>query len=422
MRRVVRLMDVWWVVGTLMVSITTGTVAAQEAPPAKNDQRSFQQWLEEYGNASLEAGIKPVTVERAFDGVVFNQRVIELNNRQPEFSTPVWQYLERVVTPERVERGQELMVEHRALLARIARHYGVSPKFVVAIWGLETRYGEVMGDFAVIEALATLGFEGRRRDYGRAQLLAALRILDQGHVTAENMLGSWAGAMGQTQFIPSTYLNYAVDFDGDGVRNLWTSVPDALASTAHYLQAVGWQPGVRWGREVRVPDGFDWSLSSSGHRKTVLGWSRLGVLKADGSALPQSDLSAELLIPAGHRGPTFLVYDNFRAIKRYNNSTAYALAVGYLADRIAGRGSIRAAWPRDLRPLNRAERFELQRRLAAQGLNPGEVDGILGEQTRRAARAFQEQVNLPPDGYPSSELLQHLRDQEATPPPSVRRE
>ncbi|CAM5406484.1 LPS-assembly lipoprotein LptE [Stutzerimonas stutzeri] len=263
------------------------------------------------------------------------------------------------------------------------------------------------GDKSVIRSLATLAHEGRRPQFAKSQLIAALQILESGDIPVEQLRGSWAGAMGQTQFIPTTYNTHAVDFDGDGRRDIWNSPADALASAAHYLQASGWQQGQPWGFEVRLPETFDYALADMELRKTLGEWRRLGLrgLPAD-----FDERSASLLLPAGHRGPAFLVLDNFRAILRYNNSSAYALAIGLLGERFQGSGQIAASWPRGEQPLSRSERLELQERLDRQGFNPGTPDGIIGANTRKAIRGFQQQLGWPADGHPSQELPGRLRD------------
>jgi membrane-bound lytic murein transglycosylase B len=268
-----------------------------------------------------------------------------------------------------------------------------------------------MGSQRVVRSLATLAFEGRRPDFGRSQLIAALKIIQAGDVGPEGLLGSWAGAMGQTQFIPTTYLAHAVDFDGDGRRDIWTSLPDTLASTAHYLEVSHWEPGARWGYEVIMPAKFDYSLADMSVKKSVAAWQKLGLKRADGRNLATRDLdgAASLFLPAGHKGPAFLVLNNFRSILSYNASTSYALAVSLLADRFRGAGEIKGKWPLDERPLNRSEREELQSLLNGKGYELGKPDGIVGFNTRKAIRAYQISVGLPADGYATSSLLTKLR-------------
>lgn len=379
------------------------------AAPEISQTTGFQAWLARFRAEAAAAGISHPTLDRAFAGVSPNPRVIELAFRQPEFSQPIWDYLATAVSPGRIVTGRRLLARHNDLLSGVSRRYGVQPQYLVAIWGMESSYGRNFGDFNVIESLATLAYQGRRQDFGREQLLAALKILDSGDIPPEQMRGSWAGAMGHAQFIPTTFLNYAVDYDGDARRDLWHSLPDVFASTANYLSRAGWRPDQPWGMEVRLPEGFDWDLADLEVRKPVADWTALGVRRVAGDSLPELTAQGSIILPAGHQGPAFLVLDNFRAILRYNNSISYALAVAHLADRITGAGPFLASWPIWQRPLARSERLELQRLLAQHGYDPGGVDGIIGPKTRSAVKAFQRQINLPGDGYPNGELLEQLR-------------
>jgi membrane-bound lytic murein transglycosylase B len=277
---------------------------------------------------------------------------------------------------------------------------------------MESAFGQFQGDKSVIRSLATLAYEGRRPAFAHSQLLAALEILQHGDIEPEKMLGSWAGAMGQTQFIPTTYNTHAVDFDGDGRRDIWNSAPDALASTAHYLKSSGWQKGQPWGFEARLPANFDYALADGATRKSVAEWLQSGVTLPVGARLPAGveQQSATLLLPAGYRGPAFLLLDNFRAILKYNNSSSYALAIGLLSERFGGAGLIRGSWPKDELPLSRSERIELQTLLSARNYDAGNPDGIIGANTRKAIRSAQQAQGWPADGYPTQKLLQSLRD------------
>lgn len=381
------------------------------APPiSENDQR-FADWLTAFRLDAMKAGINAATFNRAMSGVRPDETVVEADQSQPEFVKPVWDYLGGALSDKRVERGKALLAENRALLDRIEKSYGVDRQVVVAIWGLESNYGDFMGTKSVVRSLATLGFEGRRPDFGRSQLIAALKIIQNGDIQPEEMLGSWAGAMGQTQFIPTTYLAHAVDFDGDGRRDIWHSTADTLASTAQYLNVSGWQTGSHWGFEVVMPVDFDYALADMALTKTVAEWQKLGLKRADGRAFPATDVNekASLLLPAGHKGPAFLVLQNFRTVLAYNASTSYALAVCLLGDRFRGEGEIRGSWPLDERPLTRSEREELQSLLTAKGYDHGKVDGIIGYNTRKAIRDYQRTIGLPPDGYPTASLLEKMR-------------
>jgi membrane-bound lytic murein transglycosylase B len=334
--------------------------------------------------------------------------VIELDRRQPEFMQSFRDYLDKRVTPERVERGRALLKKHRDLLTQVRDTYGVQPHYLVAFWGLESNFGDYLGGFPVIGSLATLAYDERRSAFFRRQLLHALHIVDEGHVAAQRMKGSWAGAMGHMQFIPSTFVRYAVDADGDGRRDIWHTLPDVFASAANYLSSIGWRGDERWGREVRLPDGFDYTLSGLETRRSLAEWHALGVRRADGGRLPRADMEGSVVLPAGHEGPAFLVYRNFRAILAWNRSLSYAVAVGHLADRIVGRG--RLAAPRvEQTPLSRQDVEELQRLLVGLGFDAGTPDGIAGPQTRSAVQAYQAKAGMPADGYPSRTVLRSLR-------------
>jgi membrane-bound lytic murein transglycosylase B len=376
---------------------------------ARAQDLGFDAWLDDFRRDAAAAGISRSTIEAALTGLTPIARVLELDGRQPEFTRTFWSYLERAVTSDRIEQGRALMVRHGDLLRQIRRRYNVQPAYLMAFWGLESNFGANTGGFPVIGALATLAYDPRRGAFFRAQLLDALRILDQGHIGVAEMEGSWAGAMGQLQFIPSTFVSYAVDFDGDGRRNIWTDLPDVFASAAHYLSSIGWRGDERWGREVRLPANFDWELASLKLRKPLEEWRRLGIRRADGGELPVADMTAAIVAPGGHKGPAFLVYGNFDKILNWNRSLLYAIAVGHLADRISGRGPLRAARPATEEPLSRAQVEEMQGLLGRLGFDAGEPDGVVGSRTRAALRAFQRETKLPPDGYPTPELLASIR-------------
>jgi len=383
------------------------------APPVGHheEDEAFADWLTAFRGDALKAGITEKTFDRAMAGVTPDPDVVAADQNQPEFVKPVWEYLNGALSDKRVARGKTLLVEHRKLLDRLEKAYGVDRHIVVAIWGLESNFGDYMGSQRVVRSLATLAFEGRRPDFGRTQLIAALKIIQAGDVGPDGLLGSWAGAMGQTQFIPTTYLAHAIDFDGDGRRDIWTSLPDTLASTAHYLEVSGWKPGERWGYEVTLPVRFDYALADMSEKKSIAAWQKLGVKRADGHDFAHRDreAAASLLLPAGHKGPAFLVMQNFRAILAYNASTSYALAVSLLSDRFRGEGVIKGSWPLDERPLTRAERVELQTLLNAKGFDTGKPDGIIGYNSRKAIRAYQKKFGLAADGYARSSLLEALR-------------
>lgn len=323
-----------------MIRMTVSTVAAALAlwaAPALAQTRDFPGWLMELRSEARQRGIAESTLDAAFAAVQPIDKVIELDRKQPEFTLTFADYLARTVSPARIEKGRRLMQEHAALLDRIAKRYGVQPRFIVALWGMETDYGRITGGYPVVNALATLAWDGRRSAFFRKELFDALRILDEGHIQPGKMLGSWAGAMGQCQFMPSSFVNFSADGDGDGRRDIWGNLADVFASTANYLANHGWRGDQTWGREVRLPDGFDSALIGQDKTKTLGEWSRLGVKRADGGALPKVALQASLVQPETGKGPAFLVYDNWRAIMKWNRSTFYATAVGHLADQLASR-------------------------------------------------------------------------------------
>jgi len=354
--------------------------------------------------------VAPAILDAALGRLEPLPRVLELDRRQPEFSDTFLNYLDRRVTEERVAEGRRLLRKHARLLRQVSRQYGIPANVLVAFWGLETHYGQSMGGFPIPAALATLAHDSRRGTFFRSQLLDALDILQAGDITPHAMLGSWAGAMGHMQFMPGTYRRYAVDGDGDGRRDIWHSLADAFASAANYLNELGWRSGEIWGREVRLPEDFDWNLVSPEQRRSVAAWHRLGVTRADGGPLPPlSHISGSILLPQGHAGPAFLVYHNFTTILEWNRSIHYALAVGLLADRLAGLPPLRHGRDADNRPIPRQDALALQRALRQRGLYGGEVDGVLGSGTKAAIRDYQRQSGLVPDGNPSMGLLEHLR-------------
>ena len=318
---------------TGMVAIIVWLLAAL---PAAQAQTTFDQWLEAVRADALEMGVSAATLDSALSGISPIERVIELDRRQPEGRLSFAEYLQRQTPDSRVERGRRLLEENRDLLAEIGSAYGVQPRFIVALWGMETSYGSYTGGYPVIEALATLAYDGRRSDYFRRELLNALRILDEGHIAIADMKGSWAGAMGQSQFMPSNFLSLAVDHDGDGRRDIWTTRADVFASAANFLAEAGWNDGVTWGRQVRVPDGLDEELAGLGSRRTLAEWQALGIRRSDGRDLPSADVAASLVMPDGPRGSAYLVYQNYRALMNWNRSTYFATTVGILADRIGG--------------------------------------------------------------------------------------
>ncbi|MEM9342396.1 MAG: lytic murein transglycosylase [Pseudomonadota bacterium] len=384
----------------------------RDASPVMTVQASapnprFDSWVRAFRSRALGQGISARTFDAAFQGAQYLPDVIAKDRNQAEFVKPIWEYLDSAVSDKRVRNGKAALRKNRRILADIERRYGVEAEVVVAVWGMESAYGEFRGDTPVISALATLAFDGRRGRFFEQQLVAALRILQAGDISADRMTGSWAGAMGHTQFIPTSYEAFAQDFRGDGRRDIWSDDPtDALASTAAYLARSGWQRGQPWGVEVRLPRGFDYS--QAGTRQSVAAWTSAGVRGVDDNAVPNHG-EARLLLPAGARGAAFLTFRNFQVIERYNAADAYVIGVGHLSDRITGGPAIQAKWPEGDRGLRFAERQELQRRLTQAGFNTKGADGIIGPNTIRAIKGFQQAEGLVPDGYASFDLLRRLR-------------
>ncbi len=376
---------------------------------AMTADEKFAAWRAGLKTEAMARGVSAAVFDQAFAGVKPNPKVLDLDSKQAEFVRPIWEYLDSAVSDTRIAGGKEALSAQWQTLRGLAGTYRAPPEIVVAIWGLESNYGGYMGDFNVIEALATLAYQGRRTDSFREHLLIALDILQAGDIAPDRMRGSWAGAMGHTQFMPTAFVAYAVDHDRNGRRDMWNDPVDALASTANYLARSGWQEGQPWGMEVILPPDFPWEDGELDTVRTVGAWRALGVRPAKDGALPEDSTPASVIAPAGHRGPAFLTLKNFRVIMRYNNATSYALAVAHLADRIGGGGPFLAAWPRNDAKLRIGDVKEMQRLLTARGHNTGGVDGIIGPMTRAAIRGYQREIGSPPDGYPSSELLLRLK-------------
>jgi membrane-bound lytic murein transglycosylase B len=356
------------------------------------------------------AGISRDLFDAAFAGITEpDPAVLKLASNQPEFTSTTAAYLERAVTPIRIETGQTKKAEEAKLLSAIEKKYGVDRHILLGIWGMESNFGKDKGSMSVIRSLATLAYTGRRKQYGNEQLIAALKILKRGVVKPSSFTGSWAAAMGHTQFIPTSYLSYAVDWTGDGTKDIWNSKEDALASTANYLAKAGWKADRPWGWEVKLPKDFNRALIGRSKWRTVAEWEKLGLKRADGKSLGSQQADAFVMVPQGVEGPRFLVTRNFLAIMDYNLSHSYALAVGHLGDRIRGLGPIVASWPGVEFDLSFEERVELQRRLSALGFETGGSDGRFGARTYEAIIAYQKSAGLPLDGTPSSKLLKHIR-------------
>jgi membrane-bound lytic murein transglycosylase B len=369
----------------------------------------LQRWIKGFRSRALAAGIRAQVFDQAFKGVSYDAKVIERDRNQSEFTKTLWEYLDSAASSTRIRNGQAALRKHDRLLRQIEARYGVDKEIVVAVWGLESAYGSFRGSNNIIQSLATLAYDGRRGRFFESQLIAALKILQNGDVTASKMTGSWAGAMGHTQFIPTSYLSYAVDFNRDGKRDIWSDDPtDALASTAAYLKRFGWVTGMPWGVEVTLPRGFDYTQANRKITRLPSEWAAMGIRAVDGRRIPNHG-RASILLPAGAQGAAFMIFKNFEVIERYNTADAYVIGVGHLADRITGGPSIQAKWPRGDRALTFAERKELQERLTRVGFDTKGVDGKIGPLTINAVRDYQRSVGLIPDGYASLRLLQRLR-------------
>ncbi|WP_027245108.1 lytic murein transglycosylase [Leisingera daeponensis] len=381
----------------------------QAEPQPAAAELNFQGWIQGFRDRALAQGIRAPVLDSAFAGVSYDPEVIRRDRNQSEFTKTIWEYLDSAASELRVKNGKAAVREHQARLDQIEAKYGVEKEIVVAVWGLESSYGTFRGKMDVIRSLATLAFDGRRGAFFEGQLVAALKILQAGDVAARKMTGSWAGAMGHTQFIPTSYLDYAVDFTGDGKRDIWSDNPsDALASTAAYLKQFGWEKGQPWGVEVALPKGFDYTLADRDIEKMPSEWAALGITDLDGRAVTDHG-KASILLPAGSAGAAFMIFQNFAVLERYNTADAYVIGVGHLADRIKGGAPIRGDWPRSDRALTRSEREELQQRLTAAGFDTEGVDGRIGPKTIGAVRAYQVANGLTADGYASPRLLQRLR-------------
>ncbi|WP_292994394.1 lytic murein transglycosylase [Nitrosomonas sp.] len=355
-------------------------------------------------------GISDRTVSKALDKAKYIPRVIELDRRQPEFTQTFANYFNTRINDERIQRGRELFTRHRPLLNQIQQETGIPAQYLVSFWGLETNYGGHFGDWSVVDSLATLACDPRRSTFFTQELFNAMRIVDAGDISPERMIGSWAGAMGHMQFMPSTFLRYAKDIDGDGRRDLWGSIPDAMGSAANFLRQLGWAPGLDWGREVRLPPAFDYSLAGRDQMLSEAEWAKLGVTTAAGTPLVPTEQRAALLVPSGHQGPAFLVTKNFYVIMRWNRSEFYALSVGHLADRIAGAAALHRTPRADTEKISREQVRQLQMDLSTLGIDAGDADGVMGSVTRQAISRFQKNTQRIADGHLDTTLLMVIRE------------
>ena len=376
---------------------------------APETQAAFNRWVDGFRGRAQAQGIRNDVLTRSFSGISYNPEVVASDRNQSEFKREIWDYLDSAASPKRVANGQAALQQHRRTLQAIEDRFGVEKEVVTAVWGMESTYGERRGTLDVIESLATLAHDGRRGAFFESQLIAALQIIQAGDVDPRSMLGSWAGAMGHTQFIPTSYLAYAVDFNGDGKRDIWSDDPtDALASTAAYLKRFGWTKGQPWGVEVRLPTGFNTGLATRDTKRNPSDWAASGVTGLNGRPVPNHG-PASILLPAGASGPAFMIFNNFAVIERYNRANAYVIGIGHLSDRLKGGPEIQTPWPRGYAPLSFDERMDMQRRLQARGYPVEKIDGIIGPNTTDAIRAFQASVGVPQDGFPSQDVLALLK-------------
>ncbi|TRY31878.1 lytic murein transglycosylase [Aliiglaciecola sp. M165] len=397
-------MQAWCV---LVMTLTFGPVMHASAQDASHSL-SFEQCITNIQQTALESGIDAKYVDAALGDVRKIDKVLEYDRNQPEFVQTFPAYLNKRVTDWRIAKGKEMLKKHNALLAQLTQKYGIPAHYLVSFWGLETNFGSYKGKMPIIDSLATLACDPRRSRFFTQELLIAIRLMERESLTKTKMQGSWAGAMGHTQFMPSAYINYAVDGDGDGKVDLWDSEEDALTSAANFLNQLGWQSGFRWGREVTIPNEFDYAYAGKDRTKTLAQWSALGIKKVDDSSLSDTDLSASLILPTGASGPAFLVYANFDVIMRWNNSESYALAVGYLADRIVGKPQWYKALP-DLPNYPISDMVSLQEGLNYLGFDVGKADGIIGPATRAGIRSFQLANNMVADGYPMQSVFDAIQ-------------
>ncbi|MGB0894293.1 MAG: lytic murein transglycosylase [Parashewanella sp.] len=374
---------------------------------AQAEQNDFKTCVAKLKQTAKTQGITETTIQQTLDRVKPKPKVVKLDKNQPEFTNTFERYFNKRVNHWRISKGKRLWKSHRVFLDKLTKQYGVPGQYILAFWGLETNFGGYKGKMPVIDSLVTLACKPRRAKFFTKELMQALKLKQVNKLSYDKMVGSWAGAMGHTQFMPSTYVQYAVDADGDGVADLWGSTKDALASAANYLHKLGWQPSQRWGREVKLPANFDYSLANAKQPLSLLEWQQKGIKKANGSKLSIANMKAKLYLPAGHTGPAFLAYDNFNIIMRWNRSKFYAISVGHLADRIVGATPLVVQPPKQPR-LKRSSIKSMQTQLAKLGYNVGKPDGILGSNTIKAIQGFQKSKNLIADGFPDPSTFRAL--------------
>ncbi len=391
----------------LKTTILAATTALLAGPALA--QSDFQSCLQNIKSEALRQGVSAAIADGAFRNLTPDQKVVDLDSRQPEFSLTYSKYVGSTVSNDRIVKGQQRMAQNRALLDQLQAEYGVPPQYIMAFWGIETNYGGFMGDFQVVRSVATLACMTKRRDFFSNETVQALRILAMNHMTREQMRGSWAGAMGNMQFMPSTFMKWGVDRTGDGRIDLWSSLPDAFASAANFLRGIGWKPPLPAAEEVFLPQNFPLDQADTTIEKPVRSWAQMGVRRAGNAALPNSDEPASIILPAGYRGPAFILYPNFKAVMNWNRSTLYALSVAILAQQIVGGPPVMQAAPSDDEPLSRDTVIDMQNRLARLTLYTDEIDGLLGPKTRSAVRLYQKQIGMPADGHPTPQFVRRLQ-------------
>ncbi len=393
---------------SLLLALLAATTALATTP-ASAQERDFRACLADIKTEAVRQGVPAAVADTAFRNLTSDPKVIELDSRQPEFSLTYAKYVGSSVSSERIAKGQQMMARHRGLLDQLSAEYSIAPQYLMAFWGLETNFGGFMGDFQVLRSVTTLACSTKRAAFFSNEAVQALRILAMNHMTSPQMRGSWAGAMGNMQFMPSTFTKWAIDRDGDGKVDIWSSVPDALTSAANFLRGIGFKPGLPSSDEVVMPQNFPLDQADTTIEKPVKAWAAMGVKLAGGKPLPNVDDPAAIILPAGWKGPAFILYPNFKAVMNWNRSTLYALAVGILARQIAGGSAVMQPPPADDEPLSRDTVIDMQTRLAKLGFYTDDVDGLLGPKTRTGVRLFQKQAGLPADGHPTPDMVRKLQ-------------
>ncbi len=391
-----------------MAAAQTAKAPARSTAAPNLSPAEFAACLEGFWPEASSAGVTRAAFDAGLSGVTYDPRIVPQTGQQSEFSQAMWDYLASAGSPARITRGKAQASTYASVLEALERQYGVDKRIILAVWGMESNFGSSTGGTYVLRALTTLACARYRGDYFRDEVIKALKILQEGHIDRDEMLGSWAGAMGQTQFMPSSFVKYAVDYDGDGHKNIWTSIPDALASTANFLHKEGWTDGLPWGFEITLPKGFELARYGRSNPQSFSAWTSLGVARPGGEAMPARGEGA-LYLPIGIEGPAFLITSNFYVIKAYNFSDSYALGVGHLGDRIFGGAPIAAAWPKSQKRLSNAELKEVQERLTAMGYDVGKPDGRPGIKTSEALRDFQAKAGMVADGYATPLVLTRLK-------------